>query len=123
MRIKTGGLGGFSIVELMIVVSIIGLLMAIAIPGFVKSRDQSQLTAVYSNLRIIESAKDQWALDNKKGTGYSIDLPALSEYLKGGTIKPVVNEVYQSNLIGSPPYATATVRLGTYAPSDPISIP
>src|ERR1041385_793910 len=123
MRIKTGRCSGFTIVELMTVVAIIGLLLAIAIPNFVKTRDTSQLTAVYNNLRIIESAKDQWALENKKGTGDLTNLPALSDFLKGGTIKPVVHEVYEANLIGSPAYATTNVRLGTYAPAVQISIP
>jgi type II secretory pathway pseudopilin PulG len=107
----------------MTVVAIIGLLLAIAIPNLVKTRDTSQLTAVYNNLRIIESAKDQWALENKKGTGDSTDLPALSDFLKGGTIKPVVHETYEVNLIGSAAYATTNVRLGTYAPAAQISIP
>jgi len=123
MQIKTDRCGGFTIVELMTVVAIIGLLLAIAIPNFVKTRDTSQLTAVYNNLRIIESAKDQWALENKKGTGDLTNLPALSDFLKGGTIKPVVHEVYEANLIGSPAYATTNVRLGTYAPAVQISIP
>ena len=120
---RTGRYGGFTILELMIVVAMIGVLLAIAIPNFVKTRDTSQLAAVYSNLRIIEAAKDQWALENKKGTGDSTDLPALSEFLKGGTIKAVVHEVYESNLIGLPAYATTSVRLGTYSSSAPISIP
>jgi len=123
MRIKTVGYAGFTIVELMIVVAVISLLLAIAIPNFVKTRDTSQLSAVYNNLRIIEYAKDQWALQNKKGTGDSTDLPALSDYLRGGTVKPIVHETYESNPIGSPAYATTNVRLGTYAPSVPISIP
>jgi len=123
MRIKSGGYGGFTIVEVMIVVAVIGLLLAIAIPNFLKSRDASQLTAVYDNLHAIETAKDQWALENKKGTGVSIDLQDLSDYIKGGTIKPVVREVYESNLIGFPAYATHTVKLGTYFPSDPIYAP
>ena len=122
MRMRTGRYG-FTIVELMIVVAVIGLLITLAIPSFVKSRDTAQLNTVYNNLRAIETAKDQWALDNKKGTGDATDLPVLSDYLKGGTIKPVLNEVYESNQIGSPPYAVAHVRLGTYAPTDPISIP
>ena len=46
MRIKTGSYGGFTIVELMIVVAVIGLLLAMAIPTFVKSRDTSQLGVV-----------------------------------------------------------------------------
>ena len=123
MRTTTGRYGGFTIVELMIVVAVISILLAIAIPSFVKTRDTSQLTAVYNNLRIIESAKDQWALENKKGTGDSTDLPALSDFLKGGTIKQIVHEVYEPNPIGSPAFATTSVRLGTYAPTAPISIP
>ena len=123
MQIRTGRYGGFSLVELMIVVAVIGLLLAIMIPNFVRARDASQLGVVYNNLRAIETAKDQWALDNKKGTGDLTDLPALSDYLKGGTIKQAVNEVYESNRIGSAAYATTNVRLGTYAPTDPISIP
>ena len=122
MRIKTGRYGGFSLVEIMIVVAVIGLLLAIAIPNFVKSRDASQLIVIYNNLREIEAAKDQWALEHKKGTGEATDLSDLSDYLKGGTIKQAVHEVYASNLVGSPAYAT-NVRLGTYAPTDPISIP
>ena len=123
MRIKTGGYGGFTIVELMIVVAVIGLLLALAIPNFVKSRDTAQLAVIYNNLRAIETAKDQWALENKKVTGDSTDLPALSDYIQGGRIKKVVYEVYESNRIGSAAYATSNVRLGTYAPSDPIIIP
>src|SRR5690349_6987577 len=123
MRIQTGRYDGFTIVELMTVVAIIGLMLAIAIPSFVRTRDTSQLTAVYNNLRIIESAKDQWALQNKKGTGDTTDLSALSDYLRGGTIKPVVHETYESSVIGSPAFATTNVKLGTYAPSAPISIP
>ncbi len=123
MRIKTGRYGGFSLVELMIVVAVIGMLLAMAIPNFVKARDASQLTTVYNNLRAIEAAKDQWALENKKGTGDTTNLAALSDYLKGGTIKLAVHEVYASNLVGSPAYATCNVKLGTYAPTDPISIP
>jgi prepilin-type N-terminal cleavage/methylation domain-containing protein len=122
MRTNTGRYGGFTIVELMIVVAVIGMMLAMAIPAFVKSRDASQLGVVYNNLRTIESAKDQWALDNKKGTGDTTDLPALSDYLKGGTIKQVASEVYESNRIGSAAYAT-NVRLGTYARTDSISIP
>src|SRR6266852_9266386 len=114
MRIKTGGYGSFTIVELMIVVAVMGLLLAMAVPTFVKSRDTSQLGVVYNNLRAIETAKDQWAMDNHKGTGEATDLPALSDYLKGGTIKLAVNEVYASNLVGSPAYATSNVKLGTY---------
>src|SRR5216117_272897 len=109
MQIKTNKTAGFTLVEIMIVVAIIGLLAAIAIPNFVKARENAQLNSIFNNLRIIEGAKDQWALENKKGTGDTTDLTAISDYLKGGTIKPVVSEVYLANLIGSRAYATHTV--------------
>ena len=123
MLIRTGRYNGFTIVELMIVVAIIGVLLTIAIPNFVKTRDTSQLAAVYNNLRIIENAKDQWALEHRKGSGDVIDLPALSDFLKGGTIQSIVHEVYEPNPIGSPAYATTSVKLGTYSSTTPISIP
>ena len=112
---------GFTLVEIMVVVAIIGLLAAIAIPSFMKSRDTAQLNAIINNLRTIEGAKDQWALENKKGTGDSTSLTLISDYLKGATIKVVVQEVYTTNPVGSPAYATSPVQLGTYAPGDQIS--
>src|SRR6185503_6790598 len=89
--------GGFTLVEIMVVVAIIGLLAAIAIPSFMKSRDMAQLNSIFNNLRTIEAAKDQWALENKRGTGDSTSLSLISDYLKGGTIKPVVSETYTTS--------------------------
>ena len=117
MRIKTNRKSGFTLVEIMIVVAIIGLLAAIAIPNFVKAREGAQLNAIFNNLRIIEGAKDQWALENKKGTGDVVDsLVTISDYLKGGTVKPVVDEIYDTTFIGAPSTAMlpGTVKLGTY---------
>jgi len=119
---KTNQRAGFTLVEIMIVVAIIGLLAAIAIPNFIKSREIAQLNTVFNNLRIIEGAKDSWALENKKGTGDSTDLAMISNYLKGGTVKPAVSETYTSNDIGSPAFATCPTKLGTYAALDAISV-
>src|SRR2546426_9296748 len=121
VRIRINRNGGFTLIEILVVVAIIGLLAAIAIPSFLKSRDTSQLNAIFNNLRLIEAAKDQWALENKKGTGDTTNLSSISDYLKGGTIKPVVNETYTANPVGSPAVAKSPVQLGTYAANDPIS--
>ena len=68
MKIKTSRKAGFTLVEIMIVVAIIGLLAAIAIPNFVKARSTSQMNACINNLRQIDSAKQQWALEKGKQT-------------------------------------------------------
>ena len=116
MQIKTNKTAGFTLVEIMIVVAIIGLLAAIAIPNFVKARENAQLNSIFNNLRILEGAKDQWALENKKGTGDAVAaVSTVSDYLKGGTIKTVVGETYQPDPIGSPAHTLAIpVKLGTY---------
>ena len=124
MQIKTNNKSGFTLVEIMIVVAIIGLLAAIAIPNFVKARESAQLNSIFNNLRILEGAKDQWALENKKGTGDPVaNVSTLSDYLKGGTIKAVVGETYTPQDIGTNSIAAlpAGIKLGTYAKGATIS--
>ena len=75
---------GFTLVEIMIVVAIIGLLAAIAVPNFVQARTSAKKNACINNLRLIQAGKDQWALDQNKA---ETDTPAsgdLDAYLKGG---------------------------------------
>ena len=66
MKLNTSRKAGFTLVEIMIVVAIIGLLAAIAIPNFVRARNTAQQNACINNLRQLDGAKQQWAIENKK---------------------------------------------------------
>jgi prepilin-type N-terminal cleavage/methylation domain-containing protein len=73
---------GFTLVEIMIVVAIIGLLAAIGIPSFIKAREKSLLNTKTANTKQISGAIEQYALDNSKSTGDTIGWSDLAAYLK-----------------------------------------
>lgn len=110
----------------MIVVGIIGLLAALAVPSVAKARDTSRMNLIYSNLRALETAKDQWAVENNAATGTPVpDLTVLKTYLRYGTVQSVVNEVYLANPVGVAPEADlpAGVTVGPYGPGAIIAAP
>jgi|ERR1017187_6189343 prepilin-type N-terminal cleavage/methylation domain-containing protein len=78
----------FTMIELMIVVSVIGLLAAISVPNFVRARTQSQTNACINNLRQIDDASQEWALDNHKAADASVMFTDIHSYLKNAIICP-----------------------------------
>ena len=77
--------GGFTLVEIMIVVAIIALLASVAVPSFLRARKRSQATAVKNDLRLIDAAVDQYALENNKAAGTQPTGADVAKYLKTGT--------------------------------------
>jgi prepilin-type N-terminal cleavage/methylation domain-containing protein len=103
MRIKTNSKSGFTLVEIMIVVAIIGLLAAIAIPNFVKARGTAQKNACINNLRQVDGAKEQWALENKKSAGTAVVDAEVNGYIKGGAPTCPGGGAYTYNAVDSNP--------------------
>src|SRR3954462_14746467 len=88
--------GGFTLVEIMIVVAIIALLAAIAVPSFLRARKRSQATATLETLRMVDAAKDQYAIENGKTTTTTPGTADLAPYIKSGT------KLYVSMQAGNP---------------------
>jgi len=92
MKISNSLKAGFTLVEIMIVVAIIGLLAAIAIPNFVKARTTAQQNACINNLRQIDAAKQQWALETNQKPSASPSSANITPYLgrgSGGSLSAV----------------------------------
>jgi prepilin-type N-terminal cleavage/methylation domain-containing protein len=97
---------GFTLVEIMIVVLIIGILLAIAVPNFIKARESSRAKACIANLKQIDSAKEQWAMDNSKANGSAVvlatDLVGATLYIKS-TPKCPASGAYTVGAVGTDP--------------------
>ena len=79
---------GFTLVEIMIVVAIIGLLASLALPSFMKSRKQAQGRRVVNDARQMDGAVDQWAFEFNKKDGDTIDTAGAGTYLKPASWDP-----------------------------------
>ncbi len=76
---------GFTLVEIMIVVAIIALLAAIAVPGFLRARKRSQASKIINDLRLIDAAVDQYAIETSKLGGAAVGVADWTNYLKKDT--------------------------------------
>ena len=83
--IRSRSIRGFTLVEIMIVVAIIALLAAIAVPGFLRARKRSQASRILNDLRLIDSAIDQYAIENNKMTGATVGTADWTAYMKRGS--------------------------------------
>jgi len=107
---------GFTLVEIMIVVAIIALLAAIAVPGFLRARKRSQASKVLNDLRLIDAAVDQYAIETSKTTGAPVAVTDWTNYLKKDTTlyttgNDLYGQAYGSQAVDSLPKVPAT----TYA--------
>lgn len=85
LRKLTTKRAGFTLVEIMIVVAIIALLAAIAVPGFLRARKRSQASKILNDLRMISGAVDQYAIENSKKSDDQVNIDDWTKYLKKDT--------------------------------------
>ncbi len=115
MKTQRASVRGFTLIELMIVVAIIGLLVAIAIPNFVRSRGTAQAKACIHNMRQMDEAIQQWALEHGQTTGTSVGMNDIAPYLKltsSNTVAPCpAGGTYTLAPLGTAP--SVTCSLGT----------
>ena len=115
LRKMRRGEKGFTLIEIMIVVLIIGILLAIAVPNFIKARETSRAKSCTANLKQIDAAKEQWAMDNRKTTGDAVamaDLVGAANYIKKDPVCPS-GGAYTTEVIGTDP--TCTSGIATHA--------
>ncbi|MGI9086946.1 MAG: type II secretion system protein [Chthoniobacterales bacterium] len=115
---------GFTLVEIMIVVAIIALLASIAVPGFLRARKRSQASRVINDLRLLDGAVDQYAIENNKVSGAHPVFSDLKSYVKAGTNlyvtgKDLFGNAYGPFTVDSVPKVPDTTKTGLSDVVDP----
>src|SRR5512135_3616557 len=88
MKVNSSRRSGFTLVEIMIVVAIIGMLATIAIPNFVKARGDAQTVTCINNLKVIDGAIQQWALAEKKDSSSPVTYDDIKSYMRNAVCCP-----------------------------------
>ncbi len=108
--------GGFTLVEIMIVVAIIALLAAIAVPGFLRARKRSQASKILNDLRLIDAAVDQYAIEYNKPTATTVPIAAWTQYLKKDTsLYTTGKDLFQNSYSDQKVDSLPAVPSATYA--------
>ena len=110
---KNSRANAFTLVEIMIVVAIIALLAAIAVPGFLRARKRSQASRILNDLRMIDSAVDQYAIETNKASGVAVYVTDWTNYMKKGSLlyntgNDLFGDTYGSQTVDSLPAVPQT---------------
>src|SRR4051812_21238649 len=84
-RRKFSHRSGFTLVELMIIVALISLISAMALPNYLRGRKRAQATRILEDLRLIDSAMEQYAMENQMTDGVAIPWTSISPYMKNNS--------------------------------------
>ena len=114
--LKARKLKGFTLVEIMVGVAIVGLLATIAVPNFLKSAEKMRTNICIKNMKLVDDTISQWAFENSKGSGETVITAELASYIKGGELPTcplgdtayIINNVAGTPQVACPYYDAAT---------------